>query len=181
MTVKYIHSKGFFIIDINPKKIILVNNTPDLNNFKGLISPIDYDPTRDININIYQMAKIGLMAFNNMTVDGKMNQEHYNFIVYNIKNFNQNSQIPEEFYEYYEDLFINGNINYLNDYLESKKQEAGRETNLRKTLATEAGRALSGFQVERQDNNAFVNILFIPSILALLYLIGLFIYTFILK
>ena len=181
MTVKYIHSKGFFIIDFNPKKIILVNNTPNLNNFKGIISPIDYDPTRNININIYQMAKIGLMAFNNMTVDGKMNQEHYNFIVYNIKNFNQNSQIPEEFYEYYEDLFINGNINYLNDYLESKKQEAGRETNLRKTLATEAGRALSGFQVERQDNNAFVNILFIPSILALLYLIGLFIYTFILK
>ena len=102
-------------------------------------------------------------------------------IVYNIKNFNQNSQIPEEFYEYYEDLFINGNINYLNDYLENKKQEAGRTTNLRKTLASEAGRALSGFQIEKQDNSAFVNILFIPSILALLYLIGLVIYTFIIK
>ncbi len=183
-TIKYIHSKGYYLIDFNPTKIILVNKTPNLNDYRSLISPIDYDPKRDININIYQMAKIGLMAFNHIKTDGNMNQDHFNFIVENLKNFNQNGNIPNDFYEYYEDLFINGNISYLNDYLENKNKEAGRSQGIRKSLATEAGRALSsnGLQLSQtSDNNAFVNILFIPSILALLYLIGLFIYTFIIK
>ena len=114
-----------------------------------------------------------------------MNQEHYNLIVENLKKFNQNGNIPSDVYEYYEDLFLNGNISYLNDYLENKKIEnSGRTSGIRKSLATEAGKALSanGIQLNQSnDNNAFINILFIPSILALLYLIGLFIYTFIIK
>ena len=183
MTIKYIHSNGYFIRDFNPSKIILTNNIPNINNFRGLISPIEQDPRKDININIYQMAKIGLMAFNNIKTDGNMNQDHYNFIVENIKKFNQNGNIPNEIYEYYEDLFLNGNVTYLNDYLLTKKKEAnGRQTGIRKSLVSEAGRALSsnGLQLnEESNNNAFINILFIPSILALLYLIGLFIYTFI--
>ena len=130
------------------------------------------------------MAKIGLMAFNHVITNGNMNQEHYNFILENINKFNQNGNIPNDFYEYYEDLFLNGNINYLNDYLENKKKDEGRNNSIRKSLVTEAGRALSTNNLQlnqANDNNAFVNILFIPSILAFIYLIGLFIYTFILK
>ncbi len=183
-TVKYIHSKGYFIIDFDPKKIILVAKNPNLANFGKIIAPVDYDPRGDININIYQMAKIGLFSFNHIQADGNMNQAHFNFIVENLKNFNQNGNIPSEIYEYYEDLFINGNINYLNDYLDNrKKEEAGRQSGVRKSLVTEAGRALSstGIQLNSDNNNAYVNILFIPSILTLLYLIGLFIYVFILN
>lgn len=183
-TIKYIHNKGYYIIDFNPSKIILVTKTPNLSNYQGLIAPIDFDPKSDININIYQMAKIGLMAFNHVITNGNMNQEHYNFILENINKFNQNGNIPNDFYEYYEDLFLNGNINYLNDYLENKKKDEGRNNSIRKSLVTEAGRALSTNNLQlnqANDNNAFVNILFIPSILAFIYLIGLFIYTFILK
>ena len=183
-TIKYIHNKGYYLIDFNPSKIILVTKTPNLSNYQGLIAPIDYDPKSNININIYQMAKIGLMAFNHVITNGNMNQEHYNFILENINKFNQNGNIPNDFYEYYEDLFLNGNINYLNDYLENKKKDEGRNNSIRKSLVTEAGRALSTNNLQlnqANDNNAFVNILFIASILAFIYLIGLFIYTFILK
>ena len=185
-TVKYIHSQGYYIRNFDPNKIILVNKTPNLNQFQGLISRIDYDPRKDININIYQMAKIGLMAYNHFKIDGNMNQEHFNFIIEKLKLFNQNGQIPDYIYEYYEELFLNRHVDYLTNYLDKKAAnlESGRSSSIRKSLATEAGRALSASGIQfnsMNDDKAFVNILFIPSIIALLYIIGLFIYTFILK
>ncbi len=184
-TIRYIHSQGFYIQDFDPSKIIVTTSTPNLLNFRGLIAPVSNNPKQDININIYQMAKIGLMAYNHFPVDGRMNQEHFNFILDNIKLFNQNGQIPSDIYEYYEDLFLNNNINYLTSYLESKsKDEIGRSSSIRKSLTTEAGQALSQNNLqlkETNDNKAFVNILFIPSILTLIYLIGLVIYVFVIK
>ena len=183
-TVRYIHQQGFYIRDFNPSKIILTNQTPNLFNFQGLIERVDDDPRRDININIYQMAKIGLMAYNHFPIDGKMNQDHFDFILNNLQEFNRNGLIPNDIYEYYEDLFINGNVNYLTTYLENKNALEGRSTGIRKSLATEAGRALSANGLQLNPNNedkAFVNILFIPSILALLYLVGLVIYVFFIK
>ena len=56
----------------------------------------------------------------------------------------------------------------MNDYLVKKQQElnGNQNTNVRrKTLSTSYGRAYVS------DDSAFVNILFIPSILTLIYLI----------
>ena len=179
INVKYIHSQGYYIRDFNPNKIILSTTIPNLNNFQGIISKsLD---NKEYNVNIYQMVKIGLLAYNNMKLDGNMNQEHYNFIVENLDKFNPNKIIPEELYQYYEDVFLNNKVNYLTNYLEEKNQIARGQSNaIRKTLATDVGRAFAGLN-QNNDNSAFVNIMFIPSIIALLYLVGLVIYMVFIK
>ena len=120
------------------------------------------------------------MAYNNVITDGKMYQEHFDFIRNNLELFNQKGYIPEDVYEYYEEIFRRLEVTYLNDYLNKKKEEQSSNQNtnvMRKSLSTEIGRAYA-----KEDNeNAFVNIMFIPSILALVYLIGLMIYIFIIK
>ena len=112
-----------------------------------------------------------------MPVDGNMNQEHFNFLQDNLEKFNQLGIIPEEIYEYYEEVFRRLNVCYMNDYLVKKQQaNSNQNTNVRrKTLSTAIGRAFVN------EETAYVNILFIPSILTLIYLIGLFVYTFILR
>ena len=77
--VKYIHDHGYYIIDFNPSKIMLQNGKLTPQSFQFLLRPMVNDP-RGKNINIFQEAKIGLMAFNHMKIDGNMNQEHFNFI-----------------------------------------------------------------------------------------------------
>ena len=177
--LELLHNNGFCIYDFDPKKIILENGRLTLNSFKNVLNDIGIGQNIK-EINIYQLSKIGLMSYNNAVVDGRMNQEHFDFIRDNLETFNQNGSIPEDIYEYYEELFRRLSVTYLNDYLLKKQQEKNNNQNtnvMRKTLATDIGRAYA-----KEDNDsAFVNILFLPSLITLGYLIGWMIYLFIVK
>ena len=174
--LKSLHNNGFCIYDFNLKKIMLYDDKLVFASFKDVINDIGISSNMK-ELNLFQISKIGLMAYNNSIVDGKMNQEHFDFIRDNLNNFNINGNIPNEIFEYYGELFQRLNVVYLSDYL--KENEKGNQnTNvLRKTLSTEIGRAF----VDDNSENAFVNILFIPSIIVFIYIISLFIYIFIIK
>lgn len=173
--LEYLHNHGYCIYDFNPKKIILENGKLTFNSFKSVINDIGvYQNSKEINI--FQNCKIGLTSYNNMPIDGNMNQDHYNFIRENLHKFNNN--IPEEIFEYYEEVFLNSNLDYLNNYLVKKRQEAvsNQNTNVRrKTLATDIGRAFVN------DDNAYVKVLFIPTLITFTYLLSLFLYCFVFK
>lgn len=173
--LEYLHNHGYCIYDFNPKKIILENGKLTLNSFKSVINDIGvYQNSKEINI--FQNCKIGLTSYNNMPIDANMNQDHYNFIRENINKLNNN--VPEEIFEYYEEVFLNSNLDYLNNYLVKKRQEAvsNQNTNVRrKTLATDIGRAFVN------DDNAYVKVLFLPTLITFTYLLSLFLYCFVFK
>lgn len=173
--LEYLHNHGYCIYDFNPKKIILENGKLTLNSFKSVINDIGvYQNSKEINI--FQNCKIGLTSYNNMPIDANMNQDHYNFIRENINKLNNN--VPEEIFEYYEEVFLNSNLDYLNNYLVKKRQEAvsNQNTNVRrKTLATDIGRSFVN------DDNAYVKVLFIPTLITFTYLLSLFLYCFVFK
>ena len=173
--LKSLHNKGLCILNFDPRKIYLKNGQLTIQSFSKVVSLIDtYENSKEINI--CQNAKIGLYAYNNMPIDGNMSQTHFELISNNLKVF-RNEKIPDDIYEYYEEVFLNKKIGYLSDYLLKKYQVQGNQNNhaVRKTLSTPIGRAL--------DNNesAYVKVLFIPSILTLTYLLCLCIYIFVLK
>lgn len=174
--LEYLHNNNFYIYDFNPKKIVLENGKLTFNSFRLVLGNLSACQNAK-EINIFQNSKIGLFAYNHMPVDGNMNQEHFNFLQDNLEKFNQLGIIPEEIYEYYEEVFRRLKVCYMNDYLVKKQQaNSNQNTNVRrKTLSTAIGRAFVN------EETAYVNILFIPSILTLIYLIGLFVYTFILR
>ena len=173
--LEYLHNHGYCIYDFNPKKIILENGKLTLNSFKSVINDIGvYQNSKEINI--FQNCKIGLTSYNNMPIDANMNQDHYNFIRENINKLNNN--VPEEIFEYYEEVFLNSNLDYLNNYLVKKRQEAvsNQNTNVRrKTLATDIGRSFVS------DESAYVKVLFIPTLITFTYLLSLFLYCFVFK
>lgn len=177
--LEQLHNNGFCVYDFDLNKIKRENGKLTFNSFRDVIDDIGkYQNMKEINI--LQLSKIGIMAYNNMAIDGKMNQEHFDFIKDNLEKFNQNGNIPEEIYEYYEEIFRRLNIDYMNDYLLKKQQEQNNNQNtnvMRKSLSTSVGRAYA----KEDNNNAFVSIMFLPSILVLGYLIGLIIYIFVIK
>jgi len=176
--LKYIHNNGFCIYDFNLKRIKLDNGKLTLNSFNGLLNDMGISQNMRA-INIYQLAKIGLMAYNNQIVDGTMNQEHFDFINQNLEQFNSQGTIPNEIYEYYDEIFRRLNIIYMHDYLNMKEQETNNNQNsnvIKKSLSTSVGRAYA-----KEDSNAYVSILFIPSVLVLVYFMILILQTFIFK
>lgn len=177
-SLQWLHNHGFCVYDFDLKKIYLINGVFKFESFKDVINDINIYQNV-IQINILQLSKLMLLSFNKLPLRSDMNQEHFNYIATNLFNYNQNGQIPEEIYQFLEDVYINGNIDYLNNYLVKKaEQENSRENTVvkKKVLSTAVGRAL----VDREQN-AFINILFIPTIISFIYLTILFIYTFIFK
>jgi len=167
--LEYLHNHGFCIYDFEPKKIVLYDKKLKLNSFAGLLNDINVNQNAK-QVNIYQLCKIGLFAYNGIPVDGNMNMKHYNFLQTYLQEFNKRGQIPSEIYEYYEDVLLRTNIVYLNDYLVQKKQElnGNQSTNVRrKSKTTSIGTAFAN------NEAAYVNVLFLPTIITLIYILSL--------
>lgn len=165
--LEYLHNNGFCIYDFEPKKIILYNKKLTFNSFSGILNDINVSHNAKY-VNIYQLCKIGLFAYNGMPVDGNMNNNHYNFLQTYLEEFNKKGQIPSEIYEYYEEVILRSNVIYLNDYLVQKRQElnGNQNTNVRrKTKATSIGTAFVS------NEAAYVNVLFIPTVIAFVYVL----------
>ena len=110
-----------------------------------------------------------------MAIDGNINQEYYDFIRENIEYFN-NGKIPDDIYEYYQDVFLNSHVDYLNNFLNLEKGNSNQNSlSRRKSLATNIGRAYVN------NDDAYVKVLFIPTLMAFTYIISLVIYFILLK
>ena len=177
--LKLLHSNGYYIRYFDPKKIILYNGKLTNQSFSGLLDSNISEAK--IKRNIWQLSKIGLMAYCNSLVDGSYPEIWVQFLYSQIKEeiIKDIGVVPEEIYEYYEEVIFKKNYMYIYDYLLQKKEEAKSNQNAKVYK-------LTGIYGELKENNdmdkaAFVNILFIPSLLALGYLIGLIIYIFVIK
>lgn len=131
-TMKYIHGKGYYVINFNPKNIVVgvTDDNRDFVNFKSL-DVMDDDITNKINNNIYNLAflEIGILSETLEHLKPGFLKENYS----QFKIF-----IPENLVNYYQMIVVNGGHTYLCDYLEIKnKQEI---TKLNKALLEEGGR-----------------------------------------
>ena len=130
-TMKYIHGKGYYVINFNPKNIVVgvTNNNEDYVNFKS-IDVMDDDITNKINNNIYNLAflEIGILSETLEHLKPEFLKENYS----QFKIF-----IPADLVNYYQMIVVNGGHTYLCDYIEIKnKQEI---TKLNKALEEEGG------------------------------------------
>lgn len=131
-TMKYIHSKGYYVINFNPKNIVvgLTNDNRDFVNFKSL-DVMDDNVTDKINNNIYNLAflEVGLLSETLEYLRPEFLKENYS----QFKIF-----IPDVLVNYYQMILVNGGHSYLSDYLNIKnKQELNR------ALEEEGGRGRS--------------------------------------
>ena len=134
-TMKYIHGKGYYVINFNPKNIVVgvTNDNRDFVTFKSL-DVMDDDITSKINNNIYNLAflEIGILSETLEYLKPEFLKENYS----QFKIF-----IPENLVNYYQMIVVNGRHTYLSDYIEIKnKQEVNK---LNKALEEE-GRSSKG-------------------------------------
>ena len=180
--LRHLHNNGYWISNFDITKIEMNNNMPTFESLRknGLLARENVTPQIKAS-NIYQLAKVFLMAYNGRIVDAYLNEEYFNFIKSNFDQSNANGLIPNDVYEYFGEIFLRlnfENIVYYQEYLDKKQENLNGNQNSRvnrKSLATDIGRAFA------QEDAAYVNILFIPSILALVYLVGLLIYIFFIR
>ena len=175
-----LHQHGYYVV-CNIAEIEIIDNIVTLASFKDKVDYLNsgINPNGDKQ-DILELCAIGICAYNHFDKFYSTPQFIENLID-NLDLYIDNGKVPKHMRGYYVDVFIRGNVIYLNVYLLSTdidynakqiSESEGRDRGKTKVYATDVGRALSN----KDNEAAFANVLIIPSIIALIYLIILIVY-----
>lgn len=170
--LKRLHVNGYYMVEDFSN--IKIDNPESLtfayNNKVGKIN-------QDIYYNcdkhdILELCIVGLCAYNDILYYNTSNEFIY-YVMNNIDTFLNNIDIPDILKEYYQEVFINNNIIYLNDFLYKKRKDNSGRSNARKYVkTTNAGVFLT------EQEKAYIYIFYIPVLVSIIVLAIIF---FILK
>ena len=146
--------------------IEIINGEVTIESFKNKYDYINsgYNINGDYE-NIIQLCAIGICAYNKLSVL-HTSKDFINYVINNIEMFLEHGNIPNIMQEYYINVFDRGKIDYLNNFLrDNEPKEEGRgNTRGAYTKSTAVGRALT------EKDSAFVSVLVLPAMLALIYI-----------
>lgn len=178
-SIMALHQNGFFIVNFDANNIKLKDNELSLSSFNGKIDYLDsgYNLNGDKQ-DILEMCAIGICAYNGFT-SFYTNKEFLAYLISNFDTFSSNGKIPKDLLEYYESVLINGNIDYLNNFMYKKKNENANSNQVmgnsnRLSKSTAIGRAF-----DNSRESAYVSVLIIPALAVLIYFVILVILFFI--
>ena len=178
-SIMALHQNGFFIVNFDANNIKLKDNELSLSSFNGKIDYLNsgYNLNGDKQ-DILEMCAIGICAYNGFT-SFYTNKEFLAYLISNFDTFSSNGKIPKDMLEYYESVLINGNIDYLNNFMYKKKNENANSNQVmgnsnRLSKSTAIGRAF-----DNSRESAYVSVLIIPALAVLIYFVILVILFFI--
>ena len=165
-SIMELHQNGYYV-NGSLSEIEIINNEITLDSFKNRIDRIDsgYD-SNGKDKNIYEMAVIGICAYNK--VDAPITSNLIKYVSDNIDQIISYKHIPVKVGEYYRAVLKDLKMDYLNNYLD-KMDKGGKENNNSKsrsyTKSTAIGRAFA------EQESAYVNVLMVPSIIFMIYIL----------
>lgn len=174
-----LHDNGYFVVG-DLANIEIINDEITIDSFKNKIDYLNsgYNINGDRK-NILELCSIGICAYNKLSVL-HTSKEFIDYVIENVEMFLEHGDMPSIMQEYYIDIFNRGNIGYLNDFI--IKNDNSKDGNSKGnsfgayTKATPVGKALS-----EKENGAYVSVLMLPALLALMYISAIVIYFVFIK
>ncbi len=173
-SVMELHQNNYYVVS-DMADIEVINDEITLASFKNKVDYIKQEQ-EGFNSNgdkqdILEMCSIGICAFNRFN-KFYTNKEFISYLIDNLDMFLENGKIPKMFQEYYIDVFMRGNIDYINNFALNYNNDRGNNKNssLVYTKSTAVGRAFS------DKENGYAKILLLPAVLCLVFLIVIVVY-----
>lgn len=161
-----LHNSGFYVVG-DLSDIQIVNNEITVASFKNKIDYLNSGYNENgKKKDIIELCAIGICAYNHFD---KLytSKDFISYLIDNLDMFLENGNIPKYMKEYYIDVFLRGNVDYVNNFLLKHDNGKGNIKSRVYTKSTAVGRALMG------EDAAYVNVLILPSILALIIIVFL--------
>ena len=179
-----LHANNFYVV-CDLTDIDVIDNEITLASFKNKVDYIK-QPSSDskqddegfnpygARDDIWEMCAIGICAFNKMHKFYSTRDFIY-YLVENLDLYLDNGNVPNIMKEYYIDVFLRGNVDYLNNFLLKNYEKEGTSNNkcMVYMKTTAVGKALS----EETREAAYAKILLLPAIVCLVFLIVIVIYS----
>ena len=171
-------------IEVNEEGLIDVNKLGNYSIGKIVIDQetkkLDSSSEEGIKWDIIELCIIGICAYNNhhdyfRFRDYQSSINFINTVQQNLERYIEKEQIPDIMKEYFYDVFERKHYAYANDYFEKNYEEkeanSGEERARVKTKSTAQGRMMSAMYEDREA--AYVDVLLVPAIITLIYLVVL--------
>ena len=160
-----LHNNGLFVVG-DLANINVINDEITLASFKNKVDYINSGYNDNgVKKDILELCAIGICAYNDFNVL-YTSKEFISYLIDNIDKFLEKEDIPLYMKEYYIDVLIRGNVDYLNNFLLKYDNSGKGNTKSRVyTKSTAVGRALFG------DDAAYARVLLLPSILVLIFIV----------
>ena len=159
-----LHNNGLFVVG-DLSDIQIINDEISMASFKNKVDYINSGYNTDgVKKDIVELCSIGICAYNHFD---KLytSKDFISYMIDNIDNFLENNNIPLYMKEYYIDVLIRGNVDYLNNFLLKYDGGKGNAKSRVYTKSTAVGRALA-------DNDAaYASVLIFPAILVLIFVV----------
>lgn len=173
----YEKTPGFYFtkdlreVEVNEEGLYYIENAVDY--------IIDDESIKKKNWDIIELCIIGICAYDNISEYFNIYNDYagtMNFIRSvrdKIDDYTGNAMVPPVMREYFIDVLVRSNYDYASNYYyknyQDKELDGGRETGRVKTKSTPAGRAMAAMYDNNQ--NAYADVLLLPALLTLIYLV----------
>lgn len=160
-SIMSLHNQGYYALDLLS---VDIKEELTLDSFKNKLDLINsgYNE-KDVITNLVDLAIIGLCLYNNITVS--LNKEFKKYVIKNIDLFKNN--VPEDIFNYYKELLLTYNIEYLNMYLFKLTCNNDNLILCNKQDILDNNKITRDFKL--LQSNAFINILIYPALIAMIY------------
>lgn len=165
-----LHENGLYVKG-DMRLIKVIDNKFLEESFNGLLGELNPDNIENNyyeqdpkSMDIIEICTMGICVYNNV-YSFYVNHEFLNYLRQNLNVYLDTEFVPKDIAEYYKNVFQDFDLSYLNDFL-IKKENSGKSSGnvIVYQKSTPIGKALEN------KENAFINVLLLPSILTLIYL-----------
>lgn len=173
------HYQNLYIVGFDASQIKLYNGQLNLKSFNNkldyLNSENSLNPDGDKK-DILEMCAVGICAYNGFK-EFYTNKEFIGYLITNFDAYCRNGKIPEIMVDYYYSVLVNGEIDYLNNFLYKRNDlnassSQVQSNSYRLSKSTAIGRAYD-------SDDAFVSALMLPLI-SIVAVILIFAFVFLL-
>lgn len=160
-TLKYIHSKGYYVVDFSFKEILTNGESAQYNK----VTSNDFkDKNKKNQDNVLMLTSLITKVYNGFPVNVPIQFLKDNFDEYKYV-FVDGTE------DYFAGVIKDGNVGYYSDYCDLKKSGDMKKSSQRSlTKSTPVGRMMTN------DEAAYANVLILPAIITLLFISTVVIY-----
>ena len=160
-----LHNNGFFVVG-DLAEINVINDEITLASFKNKIDYLNSGYNESgVKKDIIELCSIGICAYYHFDTL-YTSKDFISYLIDNLDMFLENGNIPKYMKEYYINVLLRGNVDYLNNFLlKYENNGKGNKKSRVYTKSTAVGRALS------LEDAAYANVLIFPAIIVLIFLV----------
>ena len=178
LITQFLQYIDYWLQYVHSHKCFIVGAIADAKIEKGMIKADKYDYINSgfndhgMEDDIKELCFLGICVYNGIKSNKFIiTPLLINDMMTNLDNYLNTGRVPKIMQDYYKEVLINGNVSYLNEFLEKRNAEGNSQRRGKSYVKTNLPPGMRDISNEDNQYAAYTRVLLIPAMIVLVYLI----------